>query len=67
MTFTELEYVLMLACAVLLWRVSAANRRADYESHRANKYADNLIAVCHGKGKVIKDGEGRYTFKETNQ
>jgi hypothetical protein len=67
MTFTELEYVLLLACAVLLWRASVASRRADIEAYRANKYANNLIAIYEGKGKVIKDDEGRYTFKETNQ
>ena len=67
MTFTELEYVLMLACAVLLWRASALRRALDMESYRANKYANFLTAVYEGKGKVIKDDEGRYAFKETNQ
>lgn len=67
MTFTELEYVLMLACVVLLWRASALRRALDIESFRANKYANNLIAIYEGKGKVIKDDEGRYTFKETNK
>ena len=67
MMFTELEYVLLLACAVLLWRASALRRALDRESARANRYADNLILICEGKGKVIKDDEGRYTFKETNK
>ncbi len=69
MTFTELEYVLMLACAVLLWRASAVRRALDRESARANKYADNLIAIYEGKGSVVKDDEGRYMFKhkESNQ
>ena len=69
MTFTELEYVLLLACAVLLWRASVANRRADIEAYRANKYANNLISIYEGTGRVVKDDEGRYMFKqkETNQ
>jgi hypothetical protein len=69
MTFTELEYVLMLACAVLLWRASALRRALDRESARANQYANNLILIHQGKGIVVKDDEGRYMFKqkETNQ
>jgi phage major head subunit gpT-like protein len=69
MTFTELEYVLMLACAVLLWRASVANRRADIESDRANRYAAFLTDLYEGRGSVVKDDEGRYMFKhkETNQ
>jgi acyl-CoA synthetase (AMP-forming)/AMP-acid ligase II len=59
MTFTELEYVLMLACAVLLWRASALRRALDRESARANRYADNLILIYEGKGSVVKDDEGR--------
>jgi hypothetical protein len=69
MTFTELEYVLMLACAVLLWRASALRRFLDRESDRANRYANDLISIYEGKGSVVKDDEGRYMFKrkETNQ
>jgi hypothetical protein len=69
MTFTELEYVLMLACAVLLWRASAVRRALDRESDRANRYANDLISIYEGKGSVVKDDEGRYMFKrkETNQ
>jgi len=69
MMFTELEYVLLLACAVLLWRASALRRALDRESARANRYADNLILIYEGKGSVVKDDEGRYMFKhkETNQ
>ena len=67
MTFTELEYVLMLACAVLLWRLSVMRRALELAVMRADQYASNLIAIYEGKGKVIQDDEGRYTFKETNQ
>lgn len=69
MTFTELEYVLMLACAVLLWRASAASRKADYEAERANRYADFLMDVGKGRGHVTKNDEGTWVFKrkETNQ
>jgi hypothetical protein len=69
MTFTELEYVLMLACAVLLWRASALRRALEHEHDRANHYANNLILIHQGKGSVVKDDEGRYMFKhkESNQ
>jgi hypothetical protein len=69
MTFTELEYVLMLACAVLLWRASALRRALEHEHDRASRYANNLISIYEGKGSVVKDDEGRYMFKhkESNQ
>jgi hypothetical protein len=46
-----------------------ANRRADIEAYRANRYANDLILIYEGKGSVVKDDEGRYMFKrkETNQ
>jgi hypothetical protein len=69
MTFTELEYVLMLACAVLLWRASVANRKAEHEAARANTYAEFLTDIGKGQGSVVKNDEGTWTFKrkETNQ
>jgi len=69
MTFTDLEYVLMIAVFALLWRASVANRKADYEEDRASQYANHLISIYEGKGSVVKDDEGRYMFKqkETNQ
>lgn len=69
MTFTELEYVLMLACVVLLWRASVASRKADLEADRANRYADFLMDVGKGNGRVIKNDDGIWEFKrkETNQ
>jgi hypothetical protein len=66
MNFTELEYLLMLACAVLLWRASVLTRTLDRETARANQYANNLILIYEGKGKVVKDDDGRYMF-QTNQ
>jgi hypothetical protein len=63
MTFTELEYVLMLAVAVMLWRGSVMQRRLDDVSRRADRYADYLINVGKGKGSVIKNEEGTWTYK----
>jgi len=68
MTFTELEYVLMLAGAVLLWRASEAGRKAHIESDRANRYADFLMEVGKGQGSVVKGDDGIWEFKrKTNQ
>lgn len=67
MTFTELEYVLMLAVAVLLWRASAIQRSLDDARRRADRYADFLINVGKGKGFVIEDEEGTWTYKPTEK
>ena len=61
--FTELEYLLMLACAVLLWRASVLTRTLDRETARANQYANNLILIYEGKGKVVQDDDGHYKFQ----
>lgn len=63
MTFTELEYVLMLAVAVLLWRGSALQRRLDRARDQADRYADFLIKVGEGKGSVVKNDEGTWVYK----
>jgi len=63
MTFTELEYVLMIAVAVLLWRASALHRALDHESHRANKYANWMKDVYDKKGKIVEKDDGYY-FEE---
>lgn len=67
MTFTELEYVLMLAVAVLLWRGSVMQRRLDDTRRRADRYADYLINVGKGKGSVIKDKEGEWMYTPTEK
>jgi len=63
MTFTELEYVLMIAVAVLLWRNSALNKVNSDAVDAANKYANFLIRVGKGEGTVVKDKDGSWTFK----
>lgn len=63
MTFTELEYVLMLAVAVLLWRLSVANRRIDWLITRADKYAGFLIKVGKGEGHIVLNEDDMYEFK----
>lgn len=63
MTFTELEYLLMLAVAVLLWRnarLDQAKRNAVYD---ADRYAYYLMQIGRGKGKVNKTGN-RFHFQE---
>lgn len=64
MTFTELEYVLMLACVVLLWRSAVMNIRAKDEENRANKYARWLMGVYEKKGKIVQKDDGYY-FEES--
>lgn len=64
MNFTDLEYLLMLACAVLLWRSAVMNIRAIDEENRANKYARWLMGVYEKKGKVVQKDDGYY-FEES--
>ena len=63
MTFTDLEYVLMLACAVLLWRNSSMRTWAQSEEYRANKYARWMEDVYKKKGKIVQRDDGYY-FEE---
>jgi hypothetical protein len=62
MMFTELEYVLMLAVAVLLWRNASMKSWAQTEESRANKYARWLVEVAKGEGKVVQTDAG-WEFK----
>jgi len=66
-TFTELEYVLMLAVAVLLWRISSANRRIDWLIRRSDKYAEFLIRVGKGEGRIVLNDDDMFEFKSTKE
>lgn len=66
MTFTELEYVLMMFCLVLLWRNAILTLGATAEKDRANQYARWLIAIHEGKGAVITDGK-KFQFKQIKE
>jgi hypothetical protein len=61
--FTDLEYLLMLACAVLLWRNTSMKLWAKAEEYRANKYANWLIGVYQNKGKIVHKDDA-YFFEE---
>jgi hypothetical protein len=63
MNFTELEYVLMLVVAVLLWRNSSMRAWAMSEEYRANKYARWMTDVYQKKGKIVEKDDGYY-FEE---
>ena len=67
MTFTELEYVLMLTVAVLLWRLSAQGRRIDWLVVRSDRYANFLIQVGKREGRVILNENGVYEFKPNKE
>lgn len=60
MTFTDLEYLLMLAVAVLLWRNSSMKAWAMSEEYRANKYARWLMGVYEKKGKIVQKDDSYY-------
>ncbi len=64
MNFTDLEYVLMVAVAVLLWRNASIKMWAEHEERRANKYANWLMGVYEKKGKIVQKDDG-YFFEET--
>ena len=67
MTFTELEYVLMLTVAVLLWRISALGRRIDWLVIRSDRYADFLIKVGKGEGRIVLNENDVYEFKPNKE
>ncbi len=67
MTFTELEYVLMLTVAVLLWRLSAQARRIDWLVVRSDRYANFLIQVGKREGRVVLNENGVYEFKPNKE
>ncbi len=64
MNFSDLEYVLMIAVAVLLWRNSVLRNAAAQEERRANKYANWLIGVYEKKGKIVQKDDSYY-FEES--
>lgn len=63
MTFTELEYVLMLAVVVLLWRNSSMKAWALSAESRANKYARWLIDAAKGEGEVVQCDDGTWEYQ----
>lgn len=64
MNFTDLEYLLMLACAVMMWRNSVLRNAAAQEERRANKYANWLVGVYEKKGKIVQRDDSYY-FEES--
>ena len=66
MTFTELECVLILACAVLAWRVTTLQRELDEATEEAEYYSNAIAAIGDGRARVVKRDEHSYEIKETN-
>lgn len=64
MNFSDLEYVLMIAVAVLLWRNASIKMWALSEERRANKYANWLVGVYEKKGKIVQKDDSYY-FEES--
>lgn len=64
MNFTDLEWALMLAVAVLLWRNSVLRNAVAQEERRANKYANWLMDVYKNKGKIVCKDDA-YFFEES--
>lgn len=68
MNFTDLEWALMLTIAVLLWRTAVLRLDAKLMEQRANVYADWLIQVAKGDGKVVQTDTGwEFKPKEKHQ
>ena len=63
MNLTDLESILLVAVAVMLWRNADMKRWAEREERRANKYANWLIGVYENKGKVVHKDDS-YFFEE---
>lgn len=66
MTFTDLEWALMVTVVVLMWRNRVVYIDAMKLEARANKYADFLIQVAKGDGKVVQTDKG-WEFKSTEK
>ncbi len=65
MNFSDLEYILMVAVAVLLWRNSDVKRWGEREERRANKYANWLVGVYENKGKIVLKDDSYYFEEKT--
>jgi hypothetical protein len=65
MNFSDLEYILMVAVAVLLWRNSDVKRWGEREERRANKYANWLVGVYENKGKIVHKDDSYYFEEKT--
>ena len=63
MSFTDLEYVLMLAVAVLLWRGAVLSSKVDMFAAQALTYATFLVAIGKKKGRVVPSDESNTGFK----
>lgn len=63
MTFTELEYLLMLAVAILLWRNAKLDAAKEEAVDAANKYAYFLQMIGKGKATVKPHGDD-YRYEE---
>lgn len=66
MTFTELEYCLMLAVVVLLWRNSVMNHRLYRMTERADRYVEFLLGLHRGEGRVVEDENG-FRYEENKR
>jgi hypothetical protein len=65
MNFSDLEYILMVAVAVLLWRNSDVKRWGEREERRANKYANWLVGVYENKGTIVHKDDSYYFEEKT--
>ena len=61
--FTELEYVLMICIAVLLWRNSRLKAEQADMQDQAARYSYFLQQIYHGNGTVKRE-DGKLIFKE---
>lgn len=68
MNLTDLESVLFLTVGVLLWRLSIVKAEVRTLRGMANRYAEALIAIGNGTGRVRQRTDGTYYFEgKTNE
>jgi hypothetical protein len=63
MNFTELELILMLAAAFLVWVNTKLEHARSNAMDAANKYAYFLMKIGKGEGTVINEGD-HFRFQE---
>ena len=67
MNFSDLELTLLLAMAVLLWRIRVLTKEYDDVVDQSNRYAQGLILVAKGEATVVTKPEGIYLVRKNHE
>jgi hypothetical protein len=60
---TDFEIIALLAIAVLLWRIYVLTKLLRRVAVLMNQYAEALVLIGRGKGRVQKRDDGTYYFE----